>query len=85
MNLILKINYGRENNENNNYIGENNELFRVFHYNNSDIFNNNSIVDEEKDLKQKIKDFSEFLEISPFNFDIIIQIHDLIENYFLMI
>ena len=59
MNLILKINYGRENNENNNYIGENNELFRVFHYNNSDIFNN-SIVDEENNLKQKIKELKSF-------------------------
>ena len=81
--LILKTNYGRENNEYNNYIGENNEFSGIYHYNNnSDAYNNNSIVDEENDIRQKIKDFSEFLEISPFNFDIVIQIHDLIENYF---
>ena len=83
LNLILKTNYGRENNEYINYTGENNEFYGIYHYNNnSDTFNNISIVDEENDIKQKIKDFSEFLEISPFNFDIVIQIHDLIENYF---
>ncbi len=33
-------------------------------------------------MRNKIKNFGEFLKIYPFNFDIVIQIHDLIENYF---
>ena len=82
INLILKTNLGRENNEYNN-LGENNEFLGVYHYSNNESLNNNFILDEENDIKQKIKNFSEFLEIFPFNFDIIIQIHDLIENYFL--
>ena len=82
INLILKTNLGGENNEYN-YIGENNEFFGVYHYNcNEPSNNNNSILDEENDIKQKIRNFSEFLVIYPFNFDIITQIHDLIENYF---
>ena len=81
INLILKTNLGRENNDGN-YPGENNEFLGVYTYNNSESFNYNTFFDEENDIKQKIKNFSEYLILYPFNFDIIIQIHDLIENYF---
>ena len=79
--LILRNIYGRESNEYN-YTGENNEFLGIFNYNNDNMNSNNMIVDEENDMKQKIQEFSEFLVISPFNFDIVIQIYNLIENYF---
>ena len=80
INLILKTNLAKENNEYNQM--ENNEFLGVYHYNNSESFNNITFFDEENDIKQKINNFSEYLIIYPFNFDTIIQIHDLIENYF---
>jgi hypothetical protein len=78
INLILKTNLGRDNNE---YINnDNNEFLAMHYYNNSESFNYS--VDEENDIKQKIVHFSEFLDNFPFNFDIINQIYELIENYF---
>jgi hypothetical protein len=40
------------------------------------------VVDEENDFKQKINSFSEYLITFPFNFGILIQLYELIENYF---
>lgn len=82
INLILRNNYGRDNEYN--YTGENNVFLGVYNYNNDNINQNpnNMVVDEETDMRQKIQDLSEFLIISPFNFDIVIQIYNLIENYF---
>jgi len=91
--LILKTNFGKENNEliydtNNN----NNQFLGLYKISSNASNNNNALVnysnniesnnDEENDMRNKIKNFGEFLKIYPFNFDIVIQIHDLIENYF---
>ena len=82
INLVLKTYIGKENPELN--YDNNNQFLNLYKYNNSNNINNYSEQnnDEEKEYRQKIKNFSEFLEIYPYNFDIIIQIHDLIENYF---
>ena len=77
INLILKTNLGRDNNE---YNYDSNEFLGMHYYNSSETFNYS--IDEENDIKQKIQHFSEFLDKFPFNFDIINQIYDLIENYF---
>lgn len=79
INLILKTNLGRENNEYN--YENNNEFLGVYHHTNT-IESFYSLTDEENDIKQKINHFSEYLKIFPFNFDILIQLYDLIENYF---
>jgi hypothetical protein len=84
INLILKTNLGKENNEfyyeSNNNIS--NQFLGIYKINNNNSYNYDQSNDEETDIKQKIKNFSEFLTIYPFNFNIIIQIYDLIENFF---
>ena len=85
INLILKTYIGKENLEFN--YDNHNQFLGIYKYNSSNSNNNNinnieQNNDEEKEYEQKIKNFAEFLEIYPYNFDIIIQIHDLIENYF---
>ena len=82
INLLLNTYKGKENIELN-YDYNNNQFLGLFKYNQSNNFNNiEQNNDEEKEIKQKIKTFGEFLEIYPYNFEIIVQIHDLIENYF---
>ena len=86
INLILRTYLGKENNELN-YETNNDQFLGLYKYNSSS--NNVNIFsfseqnnDEEKEIKNKIKNFGDFLEIYPYNFNIIIQIHDLIDNYF---
>ena len=81
INLILKTNLGRENNEYN-YANDNNNIFLGLYHYNSNFESFNSVVDEENDFKQKINSFSEYLITFPFNFGILIQLYELIENYF---
>ena len=81
INLILKTNLGRENNEYN-YANDNNNIFLGLYNYNSNIESFNSLVDEENDFKQKINSFSEYLITFPFNFNNLIQLYELIENYF---
>ena len=86
INLILKTYLGKENNEFN-YENNNNQFLGLYPFNSSNNHINNFSFseqnnDEEKEIKNKIKNFWDFLEIYPYNFNIIIQIHDLIENYF---
>ena len=83
INLILKINLGKENTE---FSSDYNNQFLALYKYNSSITNNSSnieqINDEENEMRQRIKNLGEFLKIYPYNLDIIIQLHDLIENYF---
>ena len=81
INLILKTNLGRENNEYN-YTNDNNNIFLSLYHYNSNMESFNSLLDEENDIKQKINLFSEYLITFPFNFDILIQLYELIENFF---
>ena len=90
--LILKTNFGKENNELIYDTNNNNQFLGLYKISSNASNNNNALVnysnniesnnDEENDMRNKIKNFGEFLKIYPFNFDIVIQIHDLIENYF---
>ena len=91
INLILKTYFNKENTEfiYDNNINNNNQFLSLYKYNSSNnnnitsfASNNSELNDEEKEMKNKIKNFAEFLRVYPFNFDIIIQIHDLIESYF---
>ena len=85
INLILKNYLGKENTNEFNY-DNNNQFFGLYKYSSqNNNYNLNYIEqnnDEEKEYIQKIKSLGEYLEIYPYNFDIILQIHDLIENYF---
>ena len=86
INLILRTYLGKENNELN-YENNNDQFLGLYKYNSSSNNVNNFSFseqnnDEEKEIKNKIKNFGDFLEIYPYNFNIIIQIHDLIDNYF---
>ena len=91
INLLLKTNFGKENNELIYDTGNNNQFLGLYKISNNNSNNNNLInniniieqsIDEENDIRIKIKNFGEFLKIYPFNFDIVIHIHDLVENYF---
>ena len=85
INLILKNYLGKENTNEFNY-DNNNQFLGLYKYSSqNNNYNLNYIEqnnDEEKEYIQKIKSLGEYLEIYPYNFDIILQIHDLIENYF---
>ena len=92
--LILKTYLGKENNNEFNYDnnGNSNHILGLYKYNNSNNSNlinfnlslnfNEQNLEEEMEMEQKIQKFSKFLEIFPYNFNIILQIYDLIENYF---
>ena len=75
INLILKTNLGRENNEYN-YTNDNNNIFLSLYHYNSNMESFNSLLDEENDIKQKINLFSEYFITFPFNFDILIQLYE---------
>ena len=68
----MKTNLGKENNEfyyeSNNNIS--NQFLGIYKINNNNSYNYDQSNDEETDIKQKIKNFSEFLTIYPFNFNI---------------